>query len=62
MARKRWGGRGRQGAQQRAQYDELDKYPVMPPHAFARIVRDKRAQHHLPNHRTTDDQERTRAT
>jgi len=23
-------------------YDELDKYPVMPPHAFARIVRDKR--------------------
>ena len=24
-----------------AQYDELDKYPVMPPHAFARIVRDK---------------------
>ena len=36
------GGRGRQRAQQRAQYDELDKYPVMPPHAFARIVRDKR--------------------
>jgi len=28
--------------QQRATYDELDKYPVMPPHAFARIVRDKR--------------------
>ena len=24
-----------------AQYDELDKYPVMPPHAFARVVRDK---------------------
>ena len=23
-------------------YDELDKYPVMPPNAFARIVRDKR--------------------
>ena len=23
-------------------FDELDKYPVMPPHAFARIVRDKR--------------------
>ena len=43
MARKKGGGgRGRQRAQQRAQYDELDKYPVMPPHAFARIVRDKR--------------------
>ena len=28
-------------AQQRAQYDELDKYPVMPPHAFARVVRDR---------------------
>ena len=45
MARKR-GKRGdskkRQRARQRAQYDELDKYPVMPPHAFARIVRDKR--------------------
>ena len=27
--------------QQRAQYDELDKYPVIPPHAFARVVRDK---------------------
>ena len=44
MARKR-GKRGdsrkRQRAQQRAQYDELDKYPVMPPHAFARVVRDK---------------------
>ena len=43
MARKKGGGgKGRQRAQQRAQYDELDKYPVMPPHAFARIVRDKR--------------------
>ena len=42
MARKKGeGGRGRQRAQQRDQYDELDKYPVMPPHAFARIVRDK---------------------
>ncbi|MDP6199512.1 MAG: hypothetical protein QF531_01965, partial [Candidatus Poseidonia sp.] len=41
MARKKGGGGGRQRARQRAQYDELDKYPVMPPHAFARIVRDK---------------------
>ena len=44
MARKRGkrgGGGKRQSAQQRAQYDELDKYPVMPPHAFARVVRDK---------------------
>ena len=44
MARKRGkrsGGGKRQRAQQRAQYDELDKYPVMPPHAFARVVRDK---------------------
>ena len=39
MARKKGGGGGRQRARQRAQYDELDKYPVMPPHAFARIVR-----------------------
>ena len=42
MARKRGGGQKRQRNQQRAMYDELDKYPVMPPHAFARIVRDKR--------------------
>ena len=41
MARKKGGGGGRQRARQRQQYDELDKYPVMPPHAFARIVRDK---------------------
>ena len=41
MARKKGGGERRQRAKQRAQYDELDKYPVMPPHAFARIVRDK---------------------
>ena len=41
MARKK-GSRGkRQRAQQRAQYDELDKYPVLPPHAFARVVRDR---------------------
>jgi flagellar protein FlaI len=42
MARKKGkgGGKGKR-AQQRAQYDELDKYPVIPPHAFARIVRDK---------------------
>ena len=38
---KRGDSRKRQRAQQRAQYDELDKYPVMPPHAFARVVRDK---------------------
>ena len=44
MAKKKGKGRGkgRSRAQARAQYDELDKYPVMPPHAFARIVRDKR--------------------
>ena len=41
MARKKGGGERRQRAKQRAQYDEMDKYPVMPPHAFARIVRDK---------------------
>ena len=33
---KRGDSRKRQRAQQRAQYDELDKYPVMPPHAFAK--------------------------
>ena len=43
MARKkRGGGKGKRKRQQRAEYDELDKYPVMPPHAFARVVRDKR--------------------
>ena len=38
------GGGGRRGRQRRQQqqYEELDKYPVMPPHAFARIVRDLR--------------------
>ena len=42
MARKKGKGGGkRKRSQQRAQYDELDKYPVLPPHAFARIVRDK---------------------
>ena len=41
MARKKGGGERRQRNKQRAQYDELDKYPVMPPHAFARIVRDQ---------------------
>ena len=42
MARKKGkgGGKGKR-TQQRAQYEELDKYSVMPPHAFARIVRDK---------------------
>ena len=44
MARKRrGGGKGKRKRQQRAEYDELDKYPVMPPHAFARVVRDKRS-------------------
>ncbi|MGY8754501.1 MAG: type II/IV secretion system ATPase subunit [Candidatus Poseidoniales archaeon] len=42
MAKKGKGGQKRQRGQQRAMYEELDKYPVMPPHAFARIVRDKR--------------------
>lgn len=44
MARKKKGSGGgkRRKRQQRAEYDELDKYPVLPPHAFARIVRDKR--------------------
>ncbi len=41
MARKKGGGERRQRAKQRQQYDELDKYPVLPPHAFARIVRDR---------------------
>jgi len=40
MARKKGEGQQRRKKPQ-AQYDELDKYPVMPPHAFARIVRDK---------------------
>jgi len=43
MARK---GRGRPQRQrrkrQKQQYEELDKYPVAPPHSFARIVRDLR--------------------
>ena len=35
------GGRGKQRRRrEQVQYEELDKYPVMPPHAFARIVRD----------------------
>ena len=45
MARKKGGkggGKKRRGGKAQATYDELDKYPVMPPHAFARIVRDKR--------------------
>ena len=33
---------GRRCSPERAFYEELDKYPVLPPHAFARIVRDKR--------------------
>ena len=49
MARKKRGsskggsGKGRKRRQQRVEYEELDKYPVMPPHAFARIVRDLRS-------------------
>ena len=46
MARKKKRGRPqrqrRRRQQQRQQYEELDKYPVLPPHAFARIVRDLR--------------------
>ncbi len=45
MAQRRGGrgGRKRARAQQQAQYEELDKYPVAPPHAYARIVRDMRS-------------------
>lgn len=42
MARKKKGGGQRRKHQQRVEYEELDKYPVIPPHAFARVVRDKR--------------------
>ena len=42
MARKGDGGRRQRQRRQQVQYEELDKYPVMPPHAFARIVRDLR--------------------
>ena len=46
MAQKKGRGSGRQrqraAAAQQAAFEELDKYPVQPPHAFARIVRDKR--------------------
>ena len=46
MARKKKRGRPerqrRRRQQQRKQYEELDKYPVLPPPAFARIVRDLR--------------------
>ena len=44
MARKARGKQKRQRKQrQQAQYEVLDKYPVQPPHAFARIVRDLRS-------------------
>ena len=44
MAKKRRGRPKRQRRQrQQAQYEVLDKYPVLPPHAFARIVRDLRS-------------------
>jgi len=46
LAQKKGRGSGRQrqraAAAQQAAFEELDKYPVQPPHAFARIVRDKR--------------------
>ena len=46
MAQRKGRGSGRQrqraAAAQQAAFEELDKYPVQPPHAFARIVRDKR--------------------
>ena len=42
MARRGDGGRRQRQRRQQVQYEELDKYPVMPPHAFARIVRDLR--------------------
>ena len=42
MARRGGGGRRQRQRRQQVQYEELDKYPVMPPHAFARIVRDLR--------------------
>ena len=34
--------RGGKAAQQRQNFEEMDKYPVAPPHAFARVVRDRR--------------------
>ena len=42
MAQRGGGGRRRRQRRQQVQYEELDKYPVAPPHAFARIVRDLR--------------------
>jgi len=43
MARKgKGGGSGRRKQRQQDLYDELDRYPVMPPHAYAKVVRDKR--------------------
>ncbi len=42
MAQRGGGGRRQRQRRQQVQYEELDKYPVMPPHAFARIVRDLR--------------------
>ena len=42
MAQKGGGAGQRQRRRQQAQFEELDKYPVKPPHAFARIVRDRR--------------------
>ena len=34
--------RGGKAAEQRQNFEEMDKYPVAPPHAFARVVRDRR--------------------
>ena len=42
MARRGDGGRRQRQRRQQVQYEELGKYPVLPPHAFARIVRDLR--------------------
>jgi len=42
MAQRGGGGRRQRRRREQVQYEELDKYPVMPPHAFARIVRDLR--------------------
>lgn len=42
MARRGGGSQGKKRQKQQNQFEELDKYPVSPPHSFARIVRDLR--------------------
>ncbi len=42
MARRGRGSQGKKRQKQQNQFEELDKYPVSPPHSFARIVRDLR--------------------